>query len=114
MMHSHKTHFSDRTDHSEPNDKACVSRRTNSDQNMCKWISHVPQVSRHCRIRRRIHEQIVDKKFVATNVSVRLLGIKRRSEGMAMSSHEETSSWNDQEDGMMKGKRRRQAETQAR
>ena len=54
------------------------------------------------------------KKFVATNVSVRLLGIKRRSEGMAMSSHEETTLWNDQEDGMMKGKRRRQAETQAR
>ena len=89
--------------HNEPNDKACVSRRTNSDQNMCKWISQVPQVSRHCRIRRRIHEQIVDKKFVATNVSVRLLGIKRRSEGMAMSSHEETSLWNGQEDGMMKG-----------
>ena len=37
-------------------------------------------------------------------MSVRLVGIKRRSEGMTMRSHEETTSWNDQEDGMMKGK----------
>ena len=62
MLHSHKTHYTDRTDHNEPNDKACVSRRTNSDQHVCKWISQVPQVSWHWRIRRRIHERIVDKK----------------------------------------------------
>ena len=37
-------------------------------------------------------------------MSVRLVGVKRRSEGMTMGSLEETTSWNDQEDGMMKGK----------
>ena len=31
------------------------------------------------------------------------MGIKRRRGGMAMSSHEETAFWNDQEDGMIKG-----------
>ena len=28
-------------------DKTCIGRRTDSDQNMCKWISQVPQISRH-------------------------------------------------------------------
>ena len=25
----------------------CIGRRSHSDQNMCKWISQVPQISRH-------------------------------------------------------------------
>ena len=47
MLHPHKTQSSARTDQNEQNGKTCIGRRTNSDQNMCKWISQIPQVSRH-------------------------------------------------------------------
>ena len=43
---SYKTQCTIRADHSEQLDKTCMGRRTDSDQNMCKWISQVPQIWR--------------------------------------------------------------------
>ena len=42
-LHSYKT----REDRNEQIDKTCIGRRTDSGQNMRKWVSQVPQLSRH-------------------------------------------------------------------
>ena len=47
MLHPHKTRRTTRADQNEQIDKTCIGGRTDSDQNMCKWISQVPQISRH-------------------------------------------------------------------
>ena len=47
MLHAYKTQSTTRSDQNEQIDKTRVGRRTDSDQNMCKWISQVPQIPRH-------------------------------------------------------------------
>ena len=44
------------------------------------------------------------KKLVATTVSSRTVGIRRRMEGMTMCSQEESKTCNEQENGSVKGK----------
>ena len=47
---------------------------------------------------------MADKKLIASTVSSRNVGIKRRNEGMTVRSHEKTKIYKDQEDETMNGK----------
>ena len=64
-------------------------QRRDSDLNMCNWISQGPHKSRHRSRSRRDHGQIDGKQIVAT-VSSRIVGIRRRMEGMTTCSQDQT------------------------
>ena len=57
-------------------------------------------------------EKMDDKKLVATTVSSRTVGVRRRMEGMTTCSLEETKTHNEQEDERVKGKGGGQTESQ--
>ena len=49
MLDSHKTKCTTLACQNKQIDKTCIGRRTDSAQNMYKWISQVPQIPRHRR-----------------------------------------------------------------
>ena len=96
--HPHETWHFPRIDLAEQTVRArVISRWTDSGKNMPERLPQV-QVSRH-RIRsRRIHGKMAGKKLVATSVSSREVGSKRREEGKTVSSRECTETHKDQRD----------------
>ena len=76
ILRSYETQHSSQLDLLELDLKTRVSQRTDCDKNMPKWISQVQQIPR----------QMADKKLIATTVSSREKGIRRREEGEATSS----------------------------
>ena len=78
ILHPHTTQPTTRAYQNEQIDKTCFGWRTNSDQNMCKWISQVPHISRHRSWSPRNYGKTVDKKLVATTGSSGFVGIRRR------------------------------------
>ena len=65
-------------------------QRRDSDLNMCNWISQAPQKSRHRSRSRRDHGKIDVKQIVATTVSSRIVGIRRRMEGTTTCCQDQT------------------------
>ena len=98
MLHSYEAWHFLRNDLAEQIVNARVSRWTDSGRNMSERLPQVPQVPRHGIRSRRIHGKMPDKKLVATTVSSREVGLKRRREGRTMSSQEYTETHNGQRD----------------
>ena len=75
-----------------------------------QWSEHVQMdLSRTTNIKTlkpkaKQQYKMVDWKLVATTVSSRIVGIRRRMEGMTMCSHDETKTHNEQNDERVKGR----------
>ena len=66
MLCSYQTRCTTRADRNEQIDKTRIGLRTDNDQNMCKWISQVPQISIEAEV------EATMEKWLPKNSSQRL------------------------------------------
>ena len=70
----------------------------------CANVSHQYQKYQDIEAEVEATVEMVDKKLVATTVSSRYVGIRRRREGMTMCSQDKTKTHKEQGDEWVKGK----------
>ena len=96
ILHSHETQHSSRFDLHELDTEARISQRPDCGKNMPKRKPQVHQIPRHRNRSRRPNGKMAIKKLIATTVSSRETGQKRRDEGKTTSSQMHTATQENQ------------------
>ena len=92
VLHPHETQRPTRINNYELDNEICINQRSDCCEDSTKWKPEIYQIPRRRSRSRRTNAKMSVKKLIATTVSSREKGMRRREEGWTMSSQKTITS----------------------